>query len=43
MWSMWADLPIPGFVGPALRYVFHCSGRIPVGGTGAWWRSVKVS
>ena len=38
MCSVWADLPVPGFVGPALRQVFFCSGRIPVGGTRAWWR-----
>ena len=36
--SVWADLPVPGFVGAALRQVFFCSGRIPVGGTRAWWR-----
>ena len=37
-WSVWADLPVPGFVGPALRQVLLCSGRIPVGGTHPWWK-----
>ena len=33
MWSVWADLPVPDLVGPALKQVFFCSGWIPVGGT----------
>ena len=36
MWFGWADLPVPSFVGSALRQVFFCSGRIPMGGTHAW-------
>ena len=31
MWSVWADLPVPGFVVSALTQDFFCSGRIPVG------------
>ena len=38
VWFVWADLPVPGLVGPALRQVFLYSGRIPVGGTCACWR-----
>ena len=38
VWSVWVDLPVPGFAGPALRQVFLCSGMIPVGGTCTWCR-----
>ena len=36
LWSVWADLPVPGVCGSALRQVFFCSGRTLVGGTRAW-------
>ena len=33
LWTVWADLPVPDVVGPALRQGFFCRVRIPMGST----------